>query len=82
MGPDPRHVWAIRIRAEIAGHARDLALFNLAIDSKVRCVKTSPSASFTDVDSQKISGMPSLVSDRRIGYYLRNVLRDAKDIAV
>ncbi|RVV97184.1 integrase [Mesobaculum littorinae] len=32
----PKHVWAIRVRLEIAGLVRDLALFNLAIDSKLR----------------------------------------------
>jgi len=32
----PKHVWAIRGRLEIAGHTRDLAPFNLAIDSKLR----------------------------------------------
>ena len=32
----PKHVWAIRVRLEIAGNIRDLALFNLAIDSKLR----------------------------------------------
>jgi len=30
----PKHVWAIRVRLEIANNHRDLALFNLAIDSK------------------------------------------------
>ena len=32
----PREVWAIRVRLQIAGKPRDLALFNLAIDSKLR----------------------------------------------
>jgi hypothetical protein len=32
----PRQVWAIRARLELAGNLRDLALFNLAIDSKLR----------------------------------------------
>lgn len=32
----PKHVWAIRVRLEIAKTIRDLALFNLAIDSKLR----------------------------------------------
>lgn len=32
----PTHVWAIRVRLEIANAARDLALFNMAIDSKLR----------------------------------------------
>ncbi len=39
-GPKPplqaRHVWAIRTRLQLAGRIRDLALFNLAIDSKLR----------------------------------------------
>ena len=32
----PRHVWAIRTRLQLAGQTRNLALFNLAIDSKLR----------------------------------------------
>ena len=32
----PKHVWAIRTRLQISGRTRDLALFNLAIDSKLR----------------------------------------------
>lgn len=32
----PKHVWAIRTRLQMAGRQRDLALFNLAIDSKLR----------------------------------------------
>ena len=32
----PKHVWAIRARFELAQDHRDLALFNLAIDSKLR----------------------------------------------
>ena len=32
----PKHVWAIRVRLEIAENVRDLALFNVAIDSKLR----------------------------------------------
>ena len=32
----PKHVWAIRTRLQIAGRKRDLALFNVAIDSKLR----------------------------------------------
>src|SRR3546814_14798694 len=32
----PKDVWAIRVRLEINASKRDLALFNLAIDSKLR----------------------------------------------
>jgi len=39
-GPKPplkvREIWAIRIRLQLANKLRDLALFNLAIDSKLR----------------------------------------------
>lgn len=31
-----RDIWAIRVRLQIAGRTRDLALFDLAIDSKLR----------------------------------------------
>lgn len=30
------HIWGIRIRLELEGKVRDLALFNLALDSKLR----------------------------------------------
>ena len=32
----PQEVWSIRVRLQMAGKNRDLALFNLAIDSKLR----------------------------------------------
>ena len=32
----PKHVWSIRTKLQIEGRALDLALFNLAIDSKLR----------------------------------------------
>ena len=32
----PKHVWSIRVRLEISRRWRDLALFNLAIDGKLR----------------------------------------------
>jgi hypothetical protein len=32
----PKHVWPIRTKLNMEGRARDLAMFNLAIDSKLR----------------------------------------------
>jgi hypothetical protein len=32
----PKHVWAIRTKLRVEGRLRDLAMFNLAIDSKLR----------------------------------------------
>jgi hypothetical protein len=31
-----KHVWSIRTKLQIEGRTRDLAIFNLAIDSKLR----------------------------------------------
>jgi hypothetical protein len=40
IGPKPplrlSHVWSIRAKLQFEGRTRDLALFNLAIDSKLR----------------------------------------------
>jgi len=32
----PKHVWSIRTKLQIEGRAHDLAMFNLAIDNKLR----------------------------------------------
>lgn len=32
----PKHVWTIRTKLQVDGRLRDLAMFNLAIDSKLR----------------------------------------------
>lgn len=32
----PKEIWSIRIRLQLASKTRDLALFNLALDSKLR----------------------------------------------
>jgi hypothetical protein len=32
----PKHVWSIRTRLQMDGRTRDLAMFNLAVDSKLR----------------------------------------------
>ena len=32
----PKHVWSVRTKLQIEGRVRDLAMFNLAIDSKLR----------------------------------------------
>jgi hypothetical protein len=37
----PKHVWSIRTELLIEGRTRDLAMFNLAIDSKLRGATSS-----------------------------------------
>jgi hypothetical protein len=41
----PKHVWSIRTKLQIEGRTRDLAMFNLAIDSKFAAVMSSLSGS-------------------------------------
>ncbi len=43
----PKHVWSICVRLEMADNRRDLALFNMAIDCKLRGSTLSVSRSTT-----------------------------------
>jgi len=53
----PKHVWSIRTKLQIEGRVRDLAMFNLAIDSKLRGC---------DVVAIKVSRMSRPEDTRRI----------------
>ena len=55
----PKHVWAIRVRLELAGAVRDLALFNLAVNSKLRGC---------DLVTLRVSGMSSQVERSKNGF--------------
>src|SRR6516164_3468372 len=61
----PKHVWAIRTRLQMEGRIRDLAMFNLAIDSKLRgcdvvALRVAPSGYAVDRATvrQKKTGQP------------------------
>jgi hypothetical protein len=41
----PNEVWAIRVRLQLEERRRDLALFNLALDSKLRAATSCSSRS-------------------------------------
>jgi len=54
-----QEIWSIRMRLQTVGNVRDLALFNLAIDSKLRacdllCLRVSDVASGGEVQSRAI----------------------------
>jgi len=54
-----QEIWSIRMRLQSTGNKRDLALFNLAIDSKLRasdllCLRVSDVASGKEVQSRAI----------------------------
>ena len=59
----PKHVWSIRTKLQIEGRARDLAMFNLAIDSSCVAAMSSPSGSRMSLpaDTRRIAQR----SDRR-----------------
>jgi len=56
----PKHVWSIRTQLQVGGRTRDLAMFNLAIDGKLRGC---------DVVSLKVEDVAphGLAVDRAIG---------------
>ena len=68
----PRQVWSIRVRLEMSGSARDLALFNLAIDSKLRA---------SDLVRLKVEDVCSgpVVRDRAIITQLKTATRSVRD---
>jgi hypothetical protein len=52
----PKHVWSIRTKLQVEGRTRDLAMFNLAVDSKLRgCDVVS-----LKVENVAPRGMPSI----------------------
>ena len=59
-------IWAIRIRLELNGNARDLALFNLAIDSKLRACDLV-TLKVRDVASSKIVQSRASVIQHKTG---------------
>jgi hypothetical protein len=72
----PKEIWSLRIRLQLAGKTRDLALFNLAIDSKLRgcdwflfgfgtCIKEMWSPAAPSSCSARHSGQCSSGSRRR-----------------
>jgi hypothetical protein len=65
----PKHVWTIRTKLQVAGRIRDLALFNLAIDSKLRgwtaslrssCSKTVATSSANVLGGRRSTGVNSI----------------------
>lgn len=55
----PKHIWALRTRLQIGNRVRDLAMFNLAIDSKLRgcdlvALKVGDVFSGSDVRSRSV----------------------------
>src|SRR6185437_11874320 len=66
----PKHVWSIRSRLEVEGRTRDLALFNLAIDSKLRGCDVVR-LRVEDVAPQGVAALRALVRQQKTGRPVR-----------
>lgn len=66
----PSHVWSIRTKLQIEGKKRDLALFNLAIDSKLRGC---------DVVSVRVDDVAPKKTGRPVRFELTDQTRQAID---
>jgi len=65
----PQQVWAIRVRLQLANHRRDLALFNLALDSKLRgCDLVNLKLSMYK-PGMRLDHVPKLFKRRRVNPY-------------
>src|SRR5260221_13953185 len=91
----PKHVWSIRTKLQVEGRTRDLAMFNLAIDSKLRgcdvvalkVEDVAPNGYATDRATvrQKKTGRPvkfELTDQTRqaVDEYLKSILQRADEV--
>jgi integrase len=75
----PQHIWGIRIHLQMAKKARDLALFNLAIDSKLRgcdLVKLKVSDISQNGMIQSRAQVLQQKTDRPVKFEITEVTRD------
>lgn len=83
-----RQVWGIRIRLQIAEKARDLALFNLALDSKLRGCDLLTLRLGDVQDAQEIRRRAKIIQKKtgkpvqfEISQQTRDAIRDWRDQA-
>lgn len=74
IGPKPplrtKHVWSIRTKLQVEGRTRDLAMFNLAIDSKLRGCDVV-SLKVEDVAPHGVAIDRSTVRQKKTGHAVR-----------
>lgn len=74
----PMHVWAIRLRLQMARRSRDLALFDIALDSKLRGCDVVSLRYRTSVQLARSGGERSLFNRRlAVPFSLRSRTRRA-----
>jgi hypothetical protein len=76
-----RHVWAIRTKLQVEGRTRDLAMFNLAIDSKLRGCDVV-GLKVEDIAPQGLAMDRATVRQRKTGHPIRFELTEQTREAV
>ena len=76
----PKHVWSIRTKLQIEGGARDLAMFNLTIDSKLRgcdvvAIRVEEAALNSQRPISKLSG-----HQQRVSLQLEELLQEGLNV--
>ena len=81
----PKHVWSIRTQLQVEGRTRDLAMFNLAIDSKLRGCDVV-SLTVEDVTPHGLAVDRAIVRQRKTGqpvrFELTELTREAVDVHI
>jgi integrase len=76
----PKHVWSIRTRLLLEGRTRDLAMFNLAIDSKLRgCDVVALKVEDVAPNGYAIDRARQRKTGRRVKFELTDQTRQALD---
>jgi integrase len=78
----PKHVWPIWTKLQIEGRARDLAMFNLAIDSKLRGCDVVVAIRVEDVAAGGYTADRAIVRQRKTGRPVRFELSEQTRHAV
>lgn len=77
----PKHVWSIRSKLQLEGRTRDLALFNLAIDSKLRGCDVV-ALKVEDIASNGYSAQRATIRQKKTGQPVRFELTEQTRQAV
>jgi len=73
----PKHVWSIRTKLQVEGQVRDLALFNIAIDSKLRGCDVV-SLKVDDVAPSGYASVRQKKTGRQVRFELSELTRQAR----
>jgi integrase len=77
----PKHVWSIRARLQLAGKIRDLALFNIALDSKLRGCDVV-NLKVEDIAPNGYAATRATIRQRKTGHPVRFEITEQARVAI